>query len=59
MLNRFVYIKTTHKPPQTQNYMTKQGNPWKRGMLHKCMLSIGRTCNQTLLVHHDMTKNNL
>jgi len=35
----------------------KQGIHWKRKMLPKCLLSIkGRTCNQTLLVHQDMTK---
>jgi len=34
-----------------------QGNCWKRGKLLKCLLSIkGRSCNQTLLVHQDMTK---
>jgi len=40
-------------------YPTRQGNRWKRGMLPKCLLSIkGRSCNQTLLVHQDMTKKN-
>ena len=35
----------------------KQGNRRKRGMLPKCLLSIkGRSSNQTLLVHQDMTK---
>ena len=35
----------------------KQENRWKRGMLPKSLLSIkGRRCNQTLLVHQDMTK---
>ena len=35
----------------------KQGNRWKRGMLPKSLLSIkGRSCNQSLLVHQDMTK---
>ena len=35
----------------------EQGNCWKRGMLPKCLLSIkGRSCNQTPLVHQDMTK---
>jgi len=34
-----------------------EGIRWKRGMLPKRLLSIkGRTCNQTLLVHQDMTK---
>ena len=35
----------------------EQGNGWKRGMLPKSLLSIkGRSCNQTLLAHQDMTK---
>ena len=34
------------------------GIRWKRGMFPRCLLSHkGRTCNQTLLVHQDMTKN--
>jgi len=34
-----------------------QENHWKWGMLPKCLWSIkGRTCNQTPLVHQDMTK---
>jgi len=34
----------------------KQGICWKLGMLPKSLLSIkDRTCNQTLLVHQDMT----
>jgi len=45
-----------HKHTQTCN-VSIQGICWKRGMLPKCLLSIkGRTCNQTLLVHQDMTK---
>jgi len=33
------------------------GNRWTRGMLPKSLLSLkGRSCNQTLLVHQDMTK---
>jgi len=32
-------------------------NLWKRGLLSKSLLAIkGRSCNQTLLVHQDMTK---
>jgi len=39
------------------NTCYKQGIRWKRGMLSKSLLSIKcRTCNQTLLVHLDMTK---
>ena len=39
-----------------RNLYLKQGNRWKRGMLPKCLLSIkGRSCNQTSLVHQDMT----
>jgi len=35
----------------------KQGNSWKQEMLPKSLLSIkGRSCNQTPLVHQDMTK---
>jgi len=35
----------------------KQGNRAKQGMLLKSLLSIkGRSCNQTLLVHQDVTK---
>jgi len=37
----------------------EQGNRWKRGMLPQNLLSIkGRSCNQTLLVHQDMDKEN-
>ena len=39
------------------NIISNKENRWKRGMLPKCLLSIkGRSCNQTPLVHHDMTK---
>jgi len=35
--------------------ITRKSLDW--GMLHKCLLSMkGRSCNQTPLVHQDMTK---
>jgi len=37
--------------------LNQQGNRWKQEMLPKSLLSIkGMSCNQTLLVHQDITK---